>query len=231
MTSPRARTLEFREDFWHGSLVRLSTSVGERRFKQLLPLEEGARIATVFGAPDHQDTSLLGPDQPANPGCPPLAYGPQMTLYPDRLLHEGRHLPFDGPVEATVDTAGAIAVTRRRNLAAKGAGPLLLGPIGLFTMGNARERALDTRELFVLVEGPAWAVSVQVDPNAAAWVRDFAAKVNVAARQHAAATAPPAPAAAAADVAGQLANLADLHQAGALTGEEFAAAKAQLLGI
>jgi hypothetical protein len=222
---------EFSEDAWYGSRLRVHAGEIDLVLKQLLPYEEGLRIAVALGAPNPYDTSLLVSGQPADPACPPLRYGPHMTLYRDRLVHGMRHLPFNGPVHATVDTAGGIAVTRGRNLAAKGVGTLLLGPIGLFTMGNAREHRIDTRELFLLVEGRAWAVTVQVDPDAAAWVRDFATQVNEVARQSAGAPDhAPAPGTTA-DVADQLARPAELHHAGALNPEEFQAAKARLLGL
>jgi hypothetical protein len=69
------------------------------------------RIAVAFGHPDPWKRELLG-DLPPEPGCAPIAYCWNLTLFPDRLVdHELRHLPFSGPAEATVDSAGNIAVT------------------------------------------------------------------------------------------------------------------------
>ena len=62
----------------------------------------------------------------------------------------------------------------------------------------------------------------------------YAASQQAPAPQYAPAPPPPAPVAAAAPAetsTDQLTNLASLHSSGALTDEEFAAAKAKLLGI
>jgi Short C-terminal domain len=50
-------------------------------------------------------------------------------------------------------------------------------------------------------------------------------------QQAAAAAPPPAPAAAEPDVSAELTQLAQLHEQGILTDEEFSAKKAQILGI
>jgi hypothetical protein len=224
------RCTSFSEDTWWGSRMELRGPRITYSFRQMLPYEEALRIAWACGWQNPSDHSLLG-DRPKDPGCPPLAYGPATTLYPDRLVHELRHLPFDGPVQATVDTAGNIAVTRGRDLGAKAAGTLLLGPIGLFMAGNAKHREVDTRELYLLIEGAAWAVTVQCAAEGAGWVRDFAAKVNLAARKYVAARTPTPPPSGGVDPASQLVKLAELHAAGALTDQEFSAAKARLLGL
>jgi hypothetical protein len=77
-----------------------------------------------------------------------------------------------------------------------------------------------------VVAGTATAVSGRVQRRQAArWDEQDA--------QQYAQQAPPPPAAAAAedDATAQLQNLAQLHQQGVLTDEEFAAAKAKILGI
>lgn len=231
---PRARveTLEWRTDFMWGFAWTVSTPSGNRCYKQPLPEGEALRFAVLCGLANPWDRTLLG-GRPQDPGCPPMAFGPNLTLYPDRLVDgEARHLPFDGPVETQVDSAGNIEVTRGRNLAMKAGGTMVFGPLGLLFAGNAKHRHIDNRELYLLIEGPTWAVSVQCDPNAATYVRQFAGKVSAAARQFVAATAPPTqPVATASDPVERLAKLAELHQVGALTDEEFAAAKARLLGL
>ncbi len=79
-----------------------------------------------------------------------------------------------------------------------------------------------------VVAGTATAVSGRV-------AHRQANKYNEQAEQQAAAAAPPAPAAPAAapqdDQMAQLQNLAQLHTQGVLSDEEFAAAKAKVLGI
>ena len=78
-----------------------------------------------------------------------------------------------------------------------------------------------------VVAGTATAVSGRVQ-------RRQAAKYDQQDAQQYAQQAPPPPAAAAPaedDATAQLQNLAQLHQQGVLTDEEFAAAKAKILGI
>ena len=76
-----------------------------------------------------------------------------------------------------------------------------------------------------VVAGTATAVSGRVQ-------RRQAARYDEQDAQQAAAAPPPAPAAAPEDDAtAQLQNLANLHAQGVLTDEEFAAAKAKILGI
>ena len=79
-----------------------------------------------------------------------------------------------------------------------------------------------------VVAGTATAVSGRVQ-------RRQAAKYDQQDAQQYAQQAPPPPAAVAApaedDATAQLQNLAQLHQQGVLTDEEFAAAKAKILGI
>ncbi len=228
------RLREWRKNLLSGSRMTLTTPDGERIFRQPLPADEGLRIAIALGFPDPWKRDLLG-DLPADPGCPPIAYLGNLTLFPDRLVdHELRHLPFNGPVEATADTAGNIAVTRGRNLAAKAGGTMVFGPLGLFLAGNAKERATDSRELYLLVEGPGWAYTHQFAPDLGRAVRDFAATINITARSYwqgqdvAKARADPGTASEGVE---ELVQLAELHRAGTLTDAEFAAAKAKLLGL
>jgi hypothetical protein len=226
---------EWRTDLMWGYRLTLVTPSGERSFRRPLPVDEGLRIAVAFGHPDPWKRELLG-DLPAEPVGPPIACCWKLTLFPDRLVdHELRHLPFTGEVEATVDSAGNIAVTRGRNLAAKGAGTLLFGPFGLLLAGNAKHRHIDTRELYLLVEGPGWAYTQQFVPDMGQALRQFASTLNVTARRYwEERSAASDQKGATTDGAGkveQLAKLAELHTNGALTDDEFAAAKAQLLGL
>jgi hypothetical protein len=150
--------------------------------------------------------------------------------------HERRQLGFGGPVEATVDATGDIAVTRGRNLMAKGVGGVVLagagvGALGLLAFGNAKHRTVDNRELYLLVEGPGWAYVGGFDPALGASIRKFAALVNVTAKRHLDEPAPSAEPREGDDVVGQLARLAGLHESGVLTAAEFGAAKAKLLGL
>jgi hypothetical protein len=82
----------------------------------------------------------------------------------------------------------------------------------------------DQRDVYLTISGPGFEWSIRTD---AVWssrkARDFAALVNSRGSASAPAGAP-------VDVAGQLRQLAELHQAGELTAEEYAAAKQRALG-
>jgi hypothetical protein len=226
------RLQEWTTDFWHGTKLTLRSHAGSCTYKQLMPDKEGLRIAEALGLrPDPAWRQALG-DMPPDPGGPPVAALWRIHVYEDRLIdHECRHLPFNGEVQATCDTAGNIAVTRGRNLAAKGRAAVLLGPVGLFLAGNAKEKVTDARELYLLVEGPGWAYTVPFHPDAGAGLRHFAQQINAIARQYWQRVQPQAAAntGQSRDAVAQLRELAQLKDAGILTEAEFAEAKARLL--
>ena len=110
---------------------------------------------------------------------------------------------------------------------------------GVFAL--AAQKKIDDRQLFLTIEGDGFQCVVQVDPSKSAAAREFAARYNtMAARgtdgngklvamapdQDAVSAAAPA-----AILVDQLGRLSALRDAGAVSDEEFAAAKAQLLGI
>jgi hypothetical protein len=235
---------------WHPARLT-ATSGGESRvYQHVLPIREAGRIfqmATKTFAPESR--SNLPPGFPPEsehplvgvfaPGASPKS--PKLYLYRDRvvvttlLAAGGDHYPFTGEVIATVGTAGNIAVTRGRNLAAKGLGLGVGGGLGVFLLGNAKEQVTDTRELYLLIEGPTWATSYscQVDRGAAA--RAFAQLVNTMARQNLPPTGTaknesPANAAGAGDPAVRLTKLAELLEEGLITESDFATEKQRILG-
>lgn len=114
----------------------------------------------------------------------------------------------------------------------KGIGTLLLGPIGLFGAGNAKTRLVDSRELYLLVEGPNWAYTQAFQPDMGELLRAFAQKINVVGKQHAktlGAKADEVAATASPNLAGELRELVKLKDEGALTEAEFSSAKSKLL--
>jgi hypothetical protein len=216
-------------------------------YRQVLPHREGSRIwriATNTFAPEPRRLLPAGFTPEATGPLVSILYawptdcfnGNEVSLYRDRLVADDVHLPFGGDVNATADSAGNIAVTRGRNLAAKGAATLVTGPVGLFLAGNAKQRTTDTRELYLLVEGPTWSFARECDPRTGSTVRQFAQTINAVARQACQSTMPASPLAPEAStpqppmsVADELAKLAKLKTDGVLNDEEFAAQKARLL--
>jgi hypothetical protein len=79
--------------------------------------------------------------------------------------------------------------------------------------------------------GAALLVGAKVGANRAEQAQAQQQQAQAAQQQQAAAPAPaPAPSAGGTDVTAQLNNLNQMHQSGALTDEEYAAAKKKLLG-
>jgi hypothetical protein len=140
------------------------------------------------------------------------------------LLKDGRvdSPQGGGPVagaRATVDTAGQLSarITATRLVLT---GPLALG----------LRKKVDTRELYLLIEGRGWAISVPVDPTQGAQAREFAAKINAAGMTAESDNAGGADAAIPAlDIPDQIHKLGALRDAGLLTDAEFDAKKADLL--
>jgi hypothetical protein len=89
-------------------------------------------------------------------------------------------------------------------------------------------KKVDHRELYLIVEGVGWAISVAVDPDQGAKARAFAARINAAGSVAAAAGSTEEPAAAV-DIPDQIRQLGALRDAGLLTQDEFASKKTELL--
>lgn len=197
--------------------------------KNVKPVAEAARLSFLLGGTPYgvDPFAALG-DGSKDPGAPPIETLGRVALYHDRVLDEDmNHLPLTGgEVRATVDTAGNLAVTRGRNLAAKGVGTVFLGPIGLFGMGNAKDRKFDTRELYLMIEGPGFGYAHKLDPNLGDAARKFATRLN---GQASGFHATPTQADTGGGVAAQLERLAELRREGLLDEDEFRAAKSRLL--
>lgn len=215
------------------------------RYDHVLPQRESWRLVQM--ATQKFDESDLRRNLPA--GFPPESENPLLDLfipnagksvfylYPDRLvvgersMIGGRHYPFvNGAATAVVDTAGNIAVTRGRNLAAKAVGLGVAGGVGALFLGNAKERVTDARELYLLVDHPKWYASCSCLPDRGAAAREFAQRVNLYARDGAVASPPASPSAAVeADPADRISKLADLHRKGLITDEELGAQRQRIL--
>lgn len=108
----------------------------------------------------------------------------EFVLYDDKIVTPSGSHPLTPSVEATVDSAGNLMQKSRSTLTRMGAGAVIAGPVGLL-LGAAvkKNRAVDARELFLMVQGEDWADTTNCDPaKEGAKVRAFAQAVNVAAR-------------------------------------------------
>jgi hypothetical protein len=165
---------------------------------------------------------------------------PGLTFDADNVTYRGVTQPIAG-ASAVVDTAGAL--DRRPTLSRVAVGGILFGALGAVG-GGLLQKKVDTRQVFVLIDGPqaAWAVPAKADQFGDA--TQFAALFNTAAK-----TAVKAAAAAegvaeaeialgegtaagvetSSGVAERLASLASLHAQGILSDQEFTDAKSAVL--
>jgi hypothetical protein len=114
-------------------------------------------------------------------------------------------------------------------------GGSIIGATAHVDQAGSKRIFRDTRQSYLTIEGPKVAIAVKLASNSGGVVasaRKFAAQVNGLAQQFGGTAATPQPASAAApadSIPDQIAKLAELRDAGALTAEEFAAKKTELL--
>lgn len=106
-----------------------------------------------------------------------------MTLF-ERFIRTPHGAGSVVGAHAAVDTAGNLAVKSRATLTRMAAGGVLLGPLGaILSLGFKKHKAIDTRELYLLVETPEFASVIKCNPDKGAQARNFAALINTAAAQ------------------------------------------------
>lgn len=102
-----------------------------------------------------------------------------VSLFEHQIVVDGQTFPLDQHIKATVDTAGALARTKRATLTRMAAGGILLGGVGILAGGMVQKKKTnDDRELYLMVEGASFAALITCDPSRGQMVRQFAAKVN-----------------------------------------------------
>jgi hypothetical protein len=101
------------------------------------------------------------------------------------LVQDGQRQtwPLTADTEVTVDVEGEISTARGRNLASKAVGGAATLGIGLFFFGNAKNRTVDHRELYITITSRDDARVVTAPPTLNLEARRFAASVNVIAQQ------------------------------------------------
>ncbi|GAB7040412.1 MULTISPECIES: hypothetical protein [Catenuloplanes] len=91
--------------------------------------------------------------------------------------------PLTADTIVTVEMEGEITTVRGRNLAAKAVGGAAVPVLGLFIFGNAKNRSVDNRELYITITSEDDARVLKVPPTLSQEARQFAAMVNVTAKQ------------------------------------------------
>jgi hypothetical protein len=90
---------------------------------------------------------------------------------------------IDGSFRAAADTAGNLATSSRTTLTRVAAGGLIFGPAGAIVGAVAKKnKVVDTRELYLLVESSAFSGVITCNPDDGPRVRQVAAAINNAAR-------------------------------------------------
>jgi hypothetical protein len=165
-----------------------------------------------------------------------LGFVGQYHFWRDRILAPDKSVYLmDENVQATVETAGSISVSRRPTLTRMAAGAILPGSALIPGFALAKKETLDSRELYFVLEHPAGAAVIQLQPQYGQAVREVAAAINAAAAQlgrerQALQDDAQRATTQVADTVALLKDLANLRDNGALTPEEFEEQKARVLG-
>ena len=110
-----------------------------------------------------------------------------MTLNDENIKTKSGLHALTVNVKAAADSAGALTKTHssRSTVTRMGAGTLVAGPLGLLAGAAARKgktQTVDTRELYLLIEGDDWPDLIKCNPKHGKKAREFAQQINVAAR-------------------------------------------------
>ncbi|MCQ1996493.1 hypothetical protein [Arthrobacter sp. zg-Y1171] len=104
-------------------------------------------------------------------------------LFEHQIVIKGQTFTLGLDVNATVDSSGNLARTKRATLTRMTAGGMMLGSVGILAGGMLQKKKVhDDRELYLLLEGQSFAALITCNPDQGAVVRRFATNVNNTAR-------------------------------------------------
>lgn len=100
-------------------------------------------------------------------------------LFQHQIVVKGQTFALGPDVNATVDSSGNLARTKRSTLTRMTAGGIMLGPVGILAGGMVQKKKVhDDRELYLMLEGHSFAALITCNPDQGAVVRRFATNVN-----------------------------------------------------
>ncbi len=165
------------------------------------------------------------------------AFGPNIVVFDDRV-HMGRvAYPIDVLTEAQVYVDGQVQVTTRPSMTAAAFGSILPGTALIPAMAFGKKEKTDTRVAEFHIGSRGWVLKTRIPIGALSDARATAQRVNAIAagiqrvRPAEADPVPEAPAASAPDITSQIERIVELERAGAITPEQAAAMKAQIIGL
>jgi hypothetical protein len=108
----------------------------------------------------------------------------RLEIWRDRVVtDDGDVFVVDGNLRAMVDTAGGITHTTRPSAAAGLLGSVLPGTALIPAMIFSRTEKHDTRELYLCLEHPEWAVVASLNPKKGQAMRQLATALNQESRR------------------------------------------------
>ncbi len=105
-------------------------------------------------------------------------------LFEDRVETSKGTIPLSTSVLADISTSGNLAIGGRSTLTRMGTGAIIAGPLGFMVgMAAKKDRKVDTRELYLIVQDHGGGVVVPCNPDQGEKVRQFALNLMAAARR------------------------------------------------
>jgi hypothetical protein len=160
------------------------------------------------------------------------AKGSTIEIWSKRIRCGNQEYVVDEFVEAQVYQDGEIQITQRPTLTRMAAGSILPGTALIPGLAFQKKKKNDLRETVFTVSGIDWSLSVEISPNQVTTARSIATQINQSAKKISKTTpliatevSPPT----AGSKVDQLTKLESLRSSGAISEDEFALLKSQIL--
>lgn len=160
------------------------------------------------------------------------AKGSTIEVWSKRIRCGNQEYLIDEFVDAQVYQDGEIQITQRPTLTRMAAGSILPGSALIPGLAFQKKKKNDLRETVFTVSGVNWSLSVEISPNQVTTARSIATQINQAAKKISKTTpliATDVSAPTAGSKVDQLTKLESLRASGAISEDEFALLKSQIL--